>query len=282
MLSRKRTRLRRARCPRRARGARENRPSSSFGNSSRGPPVRDGRSPASWVRYVKWDIRPFAQRPLLWRCDGGARRSRPQTSGDRSVSHLPKLDGELGRPMLRTTLAATNPIESLNSLLEEELRRIKRRRNSEYFQRWLATACPRNEQRTRRVKVHRGPGALAIRIGQLCAPQPESLDTRVLRRLKKDQITVCSRGHPSEKDFPFSREKKIWGGPEWSSPDRMLSANAKAGLLGAHLRAGVAPTALHTKSNAFHQQKQGHLTTSTCVPIPGGRRPPGFCILHQR
>ena len=82
-------------------------------------------------------------------------------------------------PLLRATLSTTNPIESLNSLLEEDLRRVKRWRNSEHFQRWLATACLRNEQRMRRVKGHRGLEALAIRLAQLCVQTPENLDSEV-------------------------------------------------------------------------------------------------------
>jgi putative transposase len=81
-------------------------------------------------------------------------------------------------PMLRTVLATTNPIESLNSLLEEDLRRVKRWRNSEHFQRWLATACLRNEKRMRRVKGYRGLAALVIRLNQLCSPGTESLDSK--------------------------------------------------------------------------------------------------------
>ena len=71
-------------------------------------------------------------------------------------------------PSLRKVFATTNPIESLNSLLEEDMLRVKRWRNSEHFQRWLATACLRNEKRMRRVKGHRGIAALTIRLGQLC------------------------------------------------------------------------------------------------------------------
>lgn len=81
-------------------------------------------------------------------------------------------------PLLKATLSTTNPIESLNSLLEEDLRRVKRWRNSEHFQRWLATACLRNEKRMRRVKGHRGLAALVIRLGQLCSPRTESLDSK--------------------------------------------------------------------------------------------------------
>jgi len=44
---------------------------------------------------------------------------------------------------LKQFFSTTNPIESLNSLLEEDMRRVKRWRNGDHFQRWLATACAR-------------------------------------------------------------------------------------------------------------------------------------------
>jgi len=82
-------------------------------------------------------------------------------------------------PSLKKVFATTNPIESLNSLLEEDMRRVKRWRNSEHFQRWLATACLRNEKRMRRIKGHRGIAALVIRLGQLCGPsRTETIDSR--------------------------------------------------------------------------------------------------------
>lgn len=70
--------------------------------------------------------------------------------------------------VLRTFFSTTNPIESLNSLLEEDLRRVKRWRNSQHFQRWMATACLRNEKRMHRIKGHRALPALVIRLQQLC------------------------------------------------------------------------------------------------------------------
>ncbi|MGK5089826.1 transposase [Bdellovibrionota bacterium FG-2] len=69
---------------------------------------------------------------------------------------------------LRKLFSTTNPIESLNSLLEEDLRRVKRWHNSDQFQRWLATACLRNEKRMHRVKGHSGLPALWVRLQQLC------------------------------------------------------------------------------------------------------------------
>jgi putative transposase len=69
---------------------------------------------------------------------------------------------------LRKFFSTTNPIESLNSLLEEDLRRVKRWNNSDQFQRWLATSCLRNEKRMRRIRGHSGLPALWVRIQQLC------------------------------------------------------------------------------------------------------------------
>jgi len=74
---------------------------------------------------------------------------------------------------LRKLFSTTNPIESLNSLLEEDLRRVKRWQSSDQFQRWLATACLRNEKRMHRVKGHTGLPALWVRIQQLCTHEDE-------------------------------------------------------------------------------------------------------------
>lgn len=69
---------------------------------------------------------------------------------------------------LKKFFSTTNPIESLNSLLEEDLRRVKRWRNSEHFQRWLATACLQNEKRMRKIRGHSGLPALIVRLQELC------------------------------------------------------------------------------------------------------------------
>lgn len=78
---------------------------------------------------------------------------------------------------LRRLFATTNPIESLNSLLEEDLRRVKRWRDSEHFTRWLATACLHNEKRMKRVKGHVGLPALLIALAELCPSHQESVDS---------------------------------------------------------------------------------------------------------
>ena len=69
---------------------------------------------------------------------------------------------------LRRVFSTTNPIESLNSLLEEDMRRVKRWRDSAHFQRWLATACLQNEKRMRRIRGFRSLPALIVRIQSLC------------------------------------------------------------------------------------------------------------------
>lgn len=60
---------------------------------------------------------------------------------------------------LKRFFSTTNPIESLNSLLEEDMRRVKRWRDSSHFQRWLTTYCLASEKKMRRVNGYRGlPG----------------------------------------------------------------------------------------------------------------------------
>lgn len=47
---------------------------------------------------------------------------------------------------LKRFFSTTNEIESLNSMIEEDMRRVKRWRDSEHFQRWLATYCLASEK----------------------------------------------------------------------------------------------------------------------------------------
>ena len=76
---------------------------------------------------------------------------------------------------LKRLFSSTNPIESLNSLLEEDLRRVKRWKDSEHFQRWLACACLANEKRMRKVRGYRALPALKVRLQELCTRE-ESVD----------------------------------------------------------------------------------------------------------
>ena len=70
---------------------------------------------------------------------------------------------------LRRFFSTTNPIENLNSLLEEDMRRVKRWRDSAHFQRWIATACLKNEKRMRRIRGFRALPALRVKLQGLCA-----------------------------------------------------------------------------------------------------------------
>jgi transposase-like protein len=70
-------------------------------------------------------------------------------------------------PMLKKFFSTTNAIESLNSLLEEDLRRVKNWRDSEHFMRWVATSCLENEKKMRRIRGHNGLPALDVILNKL-------------------------------------------------------------------------------------------------------------------
>lgn len=65
---------------------------------------------------------------------------------------------------LKRLLSTTNPIESLNSLIEEDMRRVKNWKDSSHFQRWLATYCLNSEKKMRRVKGHNALPALWVEL----------------------------------------------------------------------------------------------------------------------
>lgn len=68
---------------------------------------------------------------------------------------------------LKRFFSTTNAIESLNSLIEEDMRRVKRWRDSEHFQRWLATYCLASEKRMRRMRGHAGLAGLWVLLRSL-------------------------------------------------------------------------------------------------------------------
>lgn len=70
---------------------------------------------------------------------------------------------------LKRSFSTTNAAESLNSMLEEDTRRNKRWRDSEHFQRWIATAALKNEKRMHRVRGHAGLAVLARKLNSLCS-----------------------------------------------------------------------------------------------------------------
>lgn len=68
---------------------------------------------------------------------------------------------------LKSFFSTTNPIESLNSLIEEDMRRVKHWKNSEHFQRWLCTYCLASEKKMRRIRGHKDLPALWILLRKL-------------------------------------------------------------------------------------------------------------------
>ncbi|MEI8062371.1 MAG: transposase [bacterium] len=68
---------------------------------------------------------------------------------------------------LKKLFSTTNPIESLNSLIEEDMRRVKHWKNSEHFQRWCATYCLGSESKMRRVRGYRSLPGLWILLRKL-------------------------------------------------------------------------------------------------------------------
>lgn len=79
---------------------------------------------------------------------------------------------------LKKFLSTTNPIESLNSLIEEDMRRVKKWTNSEHFQRWLCTYCLQNEKRMRRVRGHRELAALWVNLRTLLEKEEIEIDNQ--------------------------------------------------------------------------------------------------------
>ena len=79
---------------------------------------------------------------------------------------------------LKTFFSTTNPIESLNSLIEEDMRRVKNWKNSEHFQRWLATYCLASEKKMRKIRGYRDLPALWILLRKLTEQnQVDSVET---------------------------------------------------------------------------------------------------------
>lgn len=71
-------------------------------------------------------------------------------------------------PQLKRVFSTTNPIESLNSLIEEDMRRVKKWQSSEHFQRWLATYCLYSEKKMRRVRGYRALPGLWVLLRTKC------------------------------------------------------------------------------------------------------------------
>ena len=91
-----------------------------------------------------------------------AHQSYLEAKEDLLVIHELKLPGDL-----KAFFSTTNPIESLNSLIEEDMRRVKHWKNSEHFQRWLATYCLVSEKKMRKIRGYRNLPGLWILLRKL-------------------------------------------------------------------------------------------------------------------
>jgi putative transposase len=100
---------------------------------------------------------------VLKKANLSALRSFEEAEPDLLVVHELGLSAKLKR-----FFSTTNPMESLNSLLEEDLRRVKRWRDSAHFQRWLAAAALNNEKRMHRICGFSGLPALKLALAKLC------------------------------------------------------------------------------------------------------------------
>ena len=94
-----------------------------------------------------------------------------EAKDDLLVIHELKLSKNLKR-----FFSTTNAIESLNSLIEEDMRRVKHWRDSEHFQRWLATYCLASEKRMRRMRGHAGLPGLWVLLRSMREDKREMID----------------------------------------------------------------------------------------------------------
>lgn len=129
---------------------------------------RDEAKPLFWALREARDITVATHcsdslEACLKKHNGSALNSYLEAKEDLLAIHRLQLSSHL-----RKFFSTTNPIESLNSLLEEDLRRVKRWRNSEHFRRWLATACLQNEKRMHKIRGYSGLPALVVRLHELC------------------------------------------------------------------------------------------------------------------
>jgi hypothetical protein len=137
---------------------------------------------------------------FLRRVNGSSLRSYIEAEAELLNLHQLKLGSNL-----KKFFSSTNPVESLNSLLEEDMRRVKRWRDSTHFRRWIATMALKNETRMRRVRGFNGMEALKVRIQQLC--RPEKIDDAIVAA--SIQRTTQLRVSTKLRDIPFYLDESI-------------------------------------------------------------------------
>ena len=126
-----------------------------------------------------WAIRDARDMTMAKTCSDALEACLKLQNGSALKSYLEAKDDLLAihrlqiGAQLKKFFSTTNPIESLNSLLEEDMRRVKSWKNSEHFQRWLATACLHNEKRMKRIRGYRALPALKVRLQEICKREEE-------------------------------------------------------------------------------------------------------------
>jgi transposase-like protein len=105
---------------------------------------------------------------ILERINKSALKNFRDVKGDLLVIHSLNMSQKL-----KKFFSTTNPIESLNSLLEEDLRRVKNWKHSDHFQRWFATSALHSEKRMRRIHGYNQIAAVWIRVREFL-PKPTS------------------------------------------------------------------------------------------------------------
>lgn len=131
-----------------------------------------------------WAIRDAKDSTMASLCSDALEACLKRRNGSALNSYLEAKDDLLAihrlaiGARLKKFFSSTNPIESLNYLLEEDMRRVKHWKNSEQFQRWLATACLHNEKRMKKIKGFIGLPALKIRLQEICKKE-EAVDNEM-------------------------------------------------------------------------------------------------------
>lgn len=108
---------------------------------------------------------------VLRACNISALNSYHEAKEDLLIIHELKLSAAL-----KKFFSTTNAIESLNSLIEEDMRRVKKWKDSEHFQRWLATYCLASEKKMRRLRGHAALPGLWVKLRSLTEEVNESVD----------------------------------------------------------------------------------------------------------
>lgn len=136
------------------------------------------------VKAIYWSIRDALTLKDAEKCSASLEAMLAKINKSALASYLEAKDDllsihhlQMGKN-LKKFFSTTNPIESLNSLIGEDLRRVKYWRDSDHFQRWIATACLQNEKRMKKVRGAMGLPGLVIRLKEYCSNEHEYEDIK--------------------------------------------------------------------------------------------------------